>query len=153
MTKPATPSDSFKTAPPAALYGDAMAPQLNAIGVVVSDLTAALGFYRRLGLEFGEVVGGGHVEAPLPGGFRLMLDSEQNIAQDVGGDRRWNAAAGRIGLAVECGSAAEVDAVFDDLVAAGYHGETKPFDAVWGQRYATVHDPDGNGVDLYAPLG
>ncbi|MCC3315211.1 VOC family protein [Nocardia africana] len=128
-----------------------MAPQLNAIGVVVSDVTAALGFYRRLGLEFGDVVGGGHVEAPLPGGFRLMLDSEENIAHDVG-DRNWNAAAGRIGLAVECDSAAEVDALFDELVAAGYHGETQPFDAVWGQRYATVHDPDGNGVDLYAPL-
>ncbi|SUA42492.1 VOC family protein [Nocardia africana] len=151
MTNPATPSDSFKTAPAAALYGDAMAPQLNAIGVVVSDVTAALGFYRRLGLEFGDVVGGGHVEAPLPGGFRLMLDSEENIAHDVG-DRNWNAAAGRIGLAVECDSAAEVDALFDELVAAGYHGETQPFDAVWGQRYATVHDPDGNGVDLYAPL-
>lgn len=153
MTNPATPSDSFKTTPAAALYGDAMAPQLNAIGVVVSDLTAALDFYRRLGLEFGEVVGGGHVEAPLPGGFRLMLDSEENIAQDAGVARQWNAAAGRIGLAVECGSAAEVDALFDELVADGYHGEAKPFDAVWGQRYATVHDPDGNGVDLYAPLG
>ncbi len=129
-----------------------MAPELNAIGVVVSDLTAALGFYRRLGLAFGEIVGGGHVEAALPGGFRLMLDSEDNIATDVGSTREWNAAAGRIGLAFGCATPAEVDAVFADLVEAGYHGETKPFDAVWGQRYATVHDPDGNGVDLYAPL-
>jgi uncharacterized glyoxalase superfamily protein PhnB len=28
-----------------------------------------------------------------------------------------------------------------------------PFDAFWGQRYATVLDPDGNTVDLFAPLG
>jgi hypothetical protein len=28
----------------------------------------------------------------------------------------------------------------------------KPWDAFWGQRYAVVHDPDGNGVDLLAPL-
>ncbi|WP_227983628.1 VOC family protein [Nocardia spumae] len=125
-----------------------MAPELNAIGVVVSDLTAALTFYRRLGLEFGDIVGGGHVEAPLPGGFRLMLDSEDN----VGAGGSWNGREGRIGLAFGCASPAEVDAVFDDLVGAGYHGETKPFDAVWGQRYASVHDPDGNGVDLYAPL-
>ncbi|AHH16517.1 glyoxalase-like domain-containing protein [Nocardia nova SH22a] len=130
-----------------------MAPELNAIGVVVSDLTAALGFYRRLGLEFGDIMGGGHVEAALPGGFRFMLDSEDNIAADVGSGREWNAASGRIGLAVGCASPAEVDAVFAELVAAGYHGETAPFDAVWGQRYATVHDPDGNSVDLYAPLG
>ena len=132
-----------------------MAPELNAIGVVVSDPTASIDFYRRLGLEFGDIVGGGHAEATLPGGFRLMLDSEDNIAaitSDGGPRRAWNAAAGRIGLAFGCATPAEVDTVFADLVAAGYHGETKPFDAVWGQRYATVHDPDGNSVDLYAPL-
>ncbi|MFL6036949.1 MAG: glyoxalase, partial [Gaiellaceae bacterium] len=28
----------------------------------------------------------------------------------------------------------------------------EPFDAFWGQRYATVVDPDGNAVDLFAPL-
>jgi uncharacterized glyoxalase superfamily protein PhnB len=38
------------------------------------------------------------------------------------------------------------------LTAAGYHSELDPFDAPWGQRYASMNDPDGNGVDLYAPL-
>ena len=28
----------------------------------------------------------------------------------------------------------------------------EPFDAFWGQRYATVRDPDGNAVDLFAAL-
>jgi uncharacterized glyoxalase superfamily protein PhnB len=28
----------------------------------------------------------------------------------------------------------------------------EPWDAFWGQRYAVVHDPDGNGVDLFCPL-
>jgi hypothetical protein len=27
-----------------------------------------------------------------------------------------------------------------------------PWDAFWGMRYAVVHDPDGNGVDLFSPL-
>jgi uncharacterized glyoxalase superfamily protein PhnB len=27
-----------------------------------------------------------------------------------------------------------------------------PWDAFWGQRYATVLDPDGNSVDLFAAL-
>ena len=27
-----------------------------------------------------------------------------------------------------------------------------PWDAFWGQRYAQVKDPDGNVVDLFAPL-
>ena len=42
--------------------------------------------------------------------------------------------------------------MYEELVGAGYHGELKPWDAFWGQRYAVVHDPDGNGVDLFAPL-
>ncbi|MBB5911986.1 catechol 2,3-dioxygenase-like lactoylglutathione lyase family enzyme [Nocardia transvalensis] len=132
-----------------------MTVRLNVIGVVVSDMAAALAFYRRLGLEFGEDLGG-HVEASLPGGFRLTLDTEENIrsfAPDIVAGLRPGSAAGRIGLAFECATPAEVDAVFEDLTGAGYHGELKPFDAFWGQRYASVHDPDGNGVDLYAPLG
>ena len=45
-----------------------------------------------------------------------------------------------------------VDAAYAQLTNAGHHGELAPFDAFWGQRYATVHDPDGTGVDLFAPL-
>jgi hypothetical protein len=37
-------------------------------------------------------------------------------------------------------------------VAAGYDGHKEPWDAFWGQRYAIVHDPDGNTVDLFAEL-
>ncbi|GAB2685509.1 VOC family protein [Nocardia thraciensis] len=120
--------------------------------MVVSDMAAALAFYRRLGLEFGEDFGG-HVEAELPGGFRLALDSEANIHSfHPDFPKQLNGETGRIGLAFRCESPAEVDSMFDDLVGAGYHGELKPFDAFWGQRYASVQDPDGNGVDLYAPL-
>ncbi|MFI5777551.1 VOC family protein [Nocardia sp. NPDC051570] len=130
-----------------------MTARFDVIGVVVADLSTAQDFYRRLGLEFG--LGGhvgepiaGHVEAALPGGFRLTLDTEDNIREFHPG---WRDAAGRIGLAFRCADAAEVDALYAELTEAGYHGELTPFDAVWGQRYATVHDPDGNGVDLYAP--
>ena len=35
---------------------------------------------------------------------------------------------------------------------AGHRVVKEPYDAFWGQRYATVHDPDGNAVDLYAAL-
>jgi uncharacterized glyoxalase superfamily protein PhnB len=55
-------------------------------------------------------------------------------------------------LAFACESPAEVDAKFRELVDAGYHGHKEPWDAFWGQRYAEVLDPDGNVVDLFAPL-
>jgi uncharacterized glyoxalase superfamily protein PhnB len=55
-------------------------------------------------------------------------------------------------LAFECANAADVDATYAKVVGEGFTGKTEPYDAFWGQRYATVDDPDGNSVDLFAPL-
>ena len=57
-----------------------------------------------------------------------------------------------MGLAFALPDAAAVDAAYAQLTGAGHRGELAPFDAFWGQRYATVLDPDGTGVDLFAPL-
>ena len=38
------------------------------------------------------------------------------------------------------------------MIAAGFASKSEPWDAFWGQRYAQVVDPDGNDVDLFAPL-
>ncbi|MEV5916961.1 VOC family protein [Streptomyces pseudogriseolus] len=67
---------------------------------------------------------------------------------------RWRPPSGgaRTSLAVRCEGPAEVDALFAELVEAGVRAELRPWDAVWGQRYAVVLDPDGNMVDLFAPL-
>ena len=35
----------------------------------------------------------------------------------------------------------------------GFDGHKAPWGAFWGQRYASLPDPDGNGVDLYPPSG
>ncbi|MEU6261180.1 VOC family protein [Streptomyces sp. NPDC047043] len=129
-----------------------MTPQFAVIGLVASDMAASLAFYRRLGLVFPEgSEDQPHVTAELPGGLTLALDTEATIRSF---HSAWQppAGGGRIGLAFQCASPAEVDSAYEDLVGAGYHGELKPWDAFWGQRYATVHDPDGNGVDLFAPL-
>ncbi|QKW30005.1 VOC family protein [Streptomyces seoulensis] len=129
-----------------------MTPRCAVIGLVVSDLAAALAFYRRLGLAFPEgAEREPHVEAELPGGLVLALDTEDAVRSFHPGWRP-PAGGGRVSLAFRCDSPAEVDAGYDDLVGAGYHGELKPWDAFWGMRYAVVHDPDGNGVDLFAPL-
>ncbi len=125
-------------------------PMIDAIGIVASDLAASIAFYRRLGLAFPDGGPGEHAEAPIgTTGVRVILDSEEMMRSlDPGfeGNPR-----GRVGLAVRCGSPAEVDALYGDLAADGF-GRTEPYDAPWGQRYAHVADPDGQGVDLYAPL-
>jgi catechol 2,3-dioxygenase-like lactoylglutathione lyase family enzyme len=129
-----------------------MAATLGVIGVVVEDMARSLAFYRRLGLD---VPDGAereqHVEVGLPGGLKLAFDTVETIRSF---DPSWTPASGspRMGLAFACDSPAEVDKLYGELVAAGYEGHKEPWDAVWGMRYALVHDPDGNGVDLYCPL-
>jgi catechol 2,3-dioxygenase-like lactoylglutathione lyase family enzyme len=130
----------------------APAPQFAFFGLVVSDMAASVAFYRRLGLAFpADAEAQPHVEAPLPGGLLLVLDSEETVRSF---HPAWQAPSGggRAGLAFRCAGPAQVDALYEELVGAGYGGVLKPFDAFWGQRYATVQDPDGNGVDLLAPL-
>jgi len=57
-----------------------------------------------------------------------------------------------VAIAFELGVPAAVDAMFERLTAAGHPGTLKPYDAPWGQRYATVADPDGYRTDLFCVL-
>jgi catechol 2,3-dioxygenase-like lactoylglutathione lyase family enzyme len=128
-----------------------VSPQLDAFGIVVSDMPRALAFYRALGLEFPDgAENEGHVEAQLPSGLRYMLDSEDVIKSF---DSDWKRPDGHVhGGAFRCESPEEVDSVYAALLAAGGHTHKEPWDAFWGQRYAQVRDPDGTVIDLYAPL-
>jgi catechol 2,3-dioxygenase-like lactoylglutathione lyase family enzyme len=130
-----------------------MTPKFDLIGLVVADMAASLAFYRRLGLEVpAEADGEPHVEAALPGGLRFAWDTVETIRSF---DPEWTKPSGgpAVGLAFACSSPSEVDKTHASLVAAGYHSHKDPWDAFWGQRYATVEDPDGNAVDLFAALG
>ncbi|MFI1396954.1 VOC family protein [Streptomyces sp. NPDC020681] len=127
-----------------------MTPRLDAIGLVAADMAASLAFYRRLGLDIpAEADTAPHAEATLPSGLRVLWDTEETIRSF---DPSWTPPTGgeRLGLAFLCDSPAEVDSVYAELTAAGYQGHLKPWDAVWGQRYAVVLDPDGCGVSLFA---
>lgn len=128
-----------------------MTPRFTQIGLVVADMGRSLAFYRQLGLDIpAQADTEPHVDAHLPGGLRLAWDTIETIRSF---DPEWTPPDGsQVSLAFECNGPDEVDAKYKELVAAGYEGRTPPWDAFWGQRYAVVHDPDGNGVDLFAPL-
>lgn len=121
----------------------------NAFGLVVQDLDTSLAFYRLLGVDLPET-GEGHVEGSLPGGIRMMFDTVDVVRSFSS----WEAPSGghRVALAFLCDSPGDVDATHAALVAAGHRSYVDPFDAPWGQRYATVLDPDENPVDLFAAL-
>lgn len=127
------------------------------IGIVTRDLGASLAFYRALGLDISpDLIAGAdaapHVDIALPSGIRIAWDSLETIRSfdpsyvEQSGDNR-------ISFAFQASSPGEVDERYAELIAAGYEGRREPWDAFWGQRYATVVDPDGNPVDLYAALG
>jgi len=125
---------------------------LAAIGIVSGDIAESSRFYRTLGIEVGEPAeGDDHFETTLPNGVRVMWDTEELIRKL---DPEWQrpAEGHAMALAFACASPAEVDATYARLVDAGFTGKTEPYDAFWGQRYATAIDPDGNPVDLFAPL-
>ena len=125
-------------------------PQLGVIGIVVADMARSLALYRQLGLAIPpEADAQPHVEAALPGGLQLVWDNVDIIRSF---DPDYVAASGsaRVFLAFKLDSPAAVDATYDQLVTAGYNGHLAPWDAFWGERYARIHDPDGNSVDLFA---
>ncbi len=146
-------SDFDKTSDPRVSYGEAMTAVASAIGLVASDLPRTLSFYRAIGLDIPEDADDApHVEVTLAGGFRLLFDPESTIKSF---DPEWVPATSgspRTALAFECASPSEVDATYASMTAAGFDGHLEPWDAFWGQRYATLRDPDGNGVDLFAAL-
>ncbi len=127
------------------------APQLNAIGLVASDLDRTVAFYRALGCDLPDPPGedGGHLVAQL-GDFRLMIDTEEIIRSF---DPHWQpSGSGRLTLAVQCESPGEVDRLHAELSALGSGSYLDRSMRCGRQRYATVLDPDGVHVDLYAPL-
>jgi catechol 2,3-dioxygenase-like lactoylglutathione lyase family enzyme len=130
-----------------------MTAHFDLIGIIVDDMPRALAFYRRLGFDLpADADKEPHVETTLPGGLRIAWDTSDTIRSF---DDSWTPPSGgghRLGLAFRCDDAADVDAVYAELTGAGYEGRLEPWDAFWGMRYAVVHDPDGNSVDLFAPL-
>lgn len=128
-----------------------MAVRFDAFGIIVDNMAASVAFYRHLGVDIADgAENESHVEAVLPGGIRMMFDTVEMVRSFS----VWEPPLGghRIGLAFFCETPGAVDEMHVKLVAAGHPSHLAPFDAPWGQRYATVLDPDGNPVDLFAPL-
>jgi hypothetical protein len=72
--------------------------RLGLVEIVVTDMGAALDFYRMLGLDVPAGADGEpHVDVALPGGLRLAFDTEATIASFH--PTRKFGVGGRVGLA------------------------------------------------------
>ena len=128
-----------------------MPAKLAALGITAQDIPQSVRFYRELGVDVADPESAeDHHEATLPNGLRLMWDTVELMRKL---DPEWQQPQGHaISLAFECDGPDDVNATYARVTQAGFQGKTEPYDAFWGQRYATLLDPDGNAVDLFAPL-
>ena len=123
----------------------------SAVSIVTHNMGEAIEFYSHIGLRLAT---GSPTDdhAEFEGdGVRIMLDTEDLIAQL---DSTWQRPKGghAIALAFRCATPKEVDDLFETLVNHGAEPRTQPWDAFWGQRYASVLDPDRNQIDLFCEL-
>jgi catechol 2,3-dioxygenase-like lactoylglutathione lyase family enzyme len=122
--------------------------QIAAVAVSATDLSRAVAFYELLGFRFPPIEPDTkHLEAD--GDIRLMIDEAAFLTELHGEPPRPGNIAG---FAVLCDSPADVDLAASRVQAAGHAVVTPPYDAPWGQRYATVADPDGYRIDLFCVL-
>jgi predicted lactoylglutathione lyase len=122
-----------------------MGMQLGMIGLEVRDLQRSIEFYRLLGLEVPDPFPDRPVSVyRMDSGVSLLLTEGFAAAVDPG----WVRPVGggyQIFMEFFVGDDAAVDAEWEKLTSAGYHGRRAPAKTV-GPYAAMVDDPDGNVV-------
>lgn len=133
------------------------APVLDQLNLVVADMERSIAFYRILGLDIPDDAvwrtdtGAHHVVMKMPDGFELALDSYALAETYNAGWRPFSGAGNRTVMSFRYADAAEVDAVYERVVAQGHASSQPPYYTFWGSRYAIVADPDGSHVGLMSP--
>lgn len=125
--------------------------RLDAVAVSSKNMAKTVAFYELLGFDFPEWgADDRHVEPNTKlGDVRLMIDTADLIEQLTG---HAPTPPSHSSFAMVCDTVAEVDSVAAALKHAGHALTVEPWDAFWGQRYATACDPDGYQIDIFAAL-
>jgi catechol 2,3-dioxygenase-like lactoylglutathione lyase family enzyme len=124
--------------------------QLDMLGLMVKDMSAALAFYRRLGLDIPDDADDKRfVMYRMPSGVTLFWDAFFAKTYDPEFDSTYTAPPGGYKSMFEffLGSPEAVTAKYEELVGFGYHGRCAPVQTD-GPFAAMVDDPDGNVVLL-----
>lgn len=125
---------------------------LQTIGLITKDMEKTIDFYRTLGLDIPNLkIIGPNYDFPIDGGPILgFLD--EGMARKA--DPNFNPTTGSLTLNLQfmVPTPELVDETYQRLVSKGYASYARPWDAVWGQRFARVVDPDGRVVNIYAHL-
>jgi catechol 2,3-dioxygenase-like lactoylglutathione lyase family enzyme len=116
-----------------------MIERISAVTLGTHVMPRAVRFYRALGFA---VLHGGEKSSFTS--FRAGTSYLNLIAQPS--ERRWSW-WGRVIFYV-----ADVDALYDRVLGAGYQPATVPHDAEWSERFFHLIDPDGHELSFAPPL-
>lgn len=113
---------------------------ISAVTLFVADMARAVRFYRALGF----VVRAGGPEAA----FTTLAVGRGALNLAAGRSDGTVGHWGRIVFHVD-----DVDALHARARELGLRPEAPPRDAVWGERYFHLRDPDGHELSFAVPLG
>jgi len=109
-------------------------------------MARSIRFYRLLGLEVPEKPDEGHIDTFLPNGVRWRRRcgaSDRNGHAKLGTSSASRSNARTLSWLMRS---------THELPRLVFPERRIPGNAVWGQRYAQLRDPDGVPIDLYAQL-
>ena len=112
---------------------------ISAITLSVADMPRSVEFYRStigLNLLYGEGTDS-FVSFQIGTGFL-------NLISNINTKIHW---WGRVIIYVD-----HVDALYNKILASGWHMSSCPQDASWGERYFHVMDPDGHELSFASPI-
>lgn len=112
---------------------------ISAVTFVTPDMARAVRFYEALG--FSIALGGGTSAFTS---FRVGA-GHLNLAK--AGEQPPSMDRVRVIFYVD-----DVDAMYAHVLAQGFEPESPPRDAVWGERYFHLTDPDGHALSFARPL-
>ena len=122
---------------------------LDAVGIISKNINHSVQFYGILGVFF-KKISSDHWEGNTVKGVRIMLDSVDLMKKL---NPNWKEQEGqKIVLCFKQDSLEKVDELYHKIEKSGFKVLKSPWNAFWGQRYSSVLDPDGNQVDIFAPL-
>ena len=116
--------------------------RIDAVTLTTADMAASIAFYTALGLHIS--FGGAESD------FTTMSASNTGPHINLIGVATPDDVAtgwGRTIIHVD-----DVDALHDQMVAAGWPPDAPPSDASWGERYFPIHDPAGHDLSIARPL-
>jgi catechol 2,3-dioxygenase-like lactoylglutathione lyase family enzyme len=129
-----------------------MGIQLGMVVLDVRDLQRSIDFYRLLGLEVPDPFPGRPVTLHrMDSGVSIVIGEGLAASTDPSWVRPENGYQAFLEFFV--GDDAAVDAEWEKLTGAGYHGRKAPSKGAAGPYGALIDDPDGNVILISSDIG